>query len=382
MVRYFFALQGTKKYSRDKKEPLSNYLKEVRGLHLDTKTLDLEKMIEIQKKIVPEVAEMLLERYNILRFIHYNQPIGRRSLSNVMGLGERIIRSEVNFLKEQDFIEIRAEGMNTTQNGENTLEMLRSIIHSFKGLSNLEEEVLKKLGIRKVMIIPGLEKTNHVVLKEIGRVAGNYLKSIIKPDMVIGVTGGDTMAMLAEEMIDEPSKNLNITVVPGRGGMGREVEKQANTIAAKIAKKLKVSYKLLHMPDNISKDLLMSLSEDPSIKEVMDYLQRIDIFIFGIGRADTLARRRELDEKVIDLLKKKGAVAEAFGYYFDKQGSIVYEVNTVGVRLEHYKRLRNVVGAAAGEDKAEAIIAFSRLNKNLVLTIDEGLAKEIIKYEY
>ena len=351
-------------------------------MHLDTKTLDLEKMIEIQKKIVPEVAEMLLERYNILRFIHYNQPIGRRSLSNVMGLGERIIRSEVNFLKEQDFIEIRAEGMNTTQNGENTLEMLRSIIHSFKGLSNLEEEVLKKLGIRKVMIIPGLEKTNHVVLKEIGRVAGNYLKSIIKPDMVIGVTGGDTMAMLAEEMIDEPSKNLNITVVPGRGGMGREVEKQANTIAAKIAKKLKVSYKLLHMPDNISKDLLMSLSEDPSIKEVMDYLQRIDIFIFGIGRADTLARRRELDEKVIDLLKKKGAVAEAFGYYFDKQGSIVYEVNTVGVRLEHYKRLRNVVGAAAGEDKAEAIIAFSRLNKNLVLTIDEGLAKEIIKYEY
>lgn len=349
---------------------------------LDIKTLDLEQMIEIQKKIVPEVVEKLLERYNILRFIHYNQPIGRRNLSNVMELGERIIRSEINFLKQQDFITIGAEGMNTTQNGEDILQVLRGIIHSFKGLSNLEEEVLKKLRIKRVMIIPGLEKTNQVILKEIGRVAGNYFKSIIKPNMIIGLTGGDTMAMLAEEMAEDPIKSVNITVVPARGGMGREVEKQANTIAAKVANKLKVSYKLLYMPDNISKDIFMSLSEDPSIKEVMEYLQKIDMLVFGIGRADKLARRRELDEKIIGLLKETGAVAEAFGYYFDKQGNIVYEVDTIGVRLAHYKRLKNLVGVAVGEDKAEAIIAISKLNNNLVLIIDEGLAKEIIKYEH
>ena len=349
---------------------------------LNTEMIELKKIIDVQKKIVPELTEKLVERYNMLRIIHYNQPIGRRNLSNILGIGERIIRAEVNLLKEQGFIEIKAEGMNTTENGEYTLEELRSIIHCFKGLSNLEEAVSKKIKIKKVMIVPSLNKADDVVLREIGRVTANYIKSILKQDMVVGITGGQTMAMIAEEMTEEQTtKNMNITVVPGRGGMGREVEKQANTVAASVAKKLKGSYKLLHMPDNISRDILASLSEDPAIKEAMNYIQRTDVLVFGIGRADKMAKRRELNDSTIEALLSKGAVAEAFGYYFNSQGNIVHEVNTVGVSLEHYKRLKNIVAAAEGEEKAEAIIAISKLNQNLVLTIDEELAKEIIKLE-
>ena len=345
-----------------------------------SKEIDLHKIIELQKRIVPELTEKLVERYNMLRLIHYNQPIGRRNLSHVMGMGERIIRTEVNLLKEQGFIEVKAEGMNTTATGENTLEALRTIIHSFKDLSNLEEEVSKKLNIKRVMIVPSLDKAEEVVLREIGRVTACYVKSIIKPSMVVGITGGQTMAMVAQEMPEEQAmKHMNITVVPGRGGMGLEVEKQANTIAATMAKKLKASYKLLHMPDNISKDILMSLSEDPSIKEVMNYIRSTDILVFGIGRADKMARRRDLGDSTIKELLKKEAVAEAFGYYFNYQGNIVHEINTVGVSLEHYRQLKNIVAAANGKEKAEAIIVISKINNNLVLIIDEELAKEIIK---
>ena len=253
---------------------------------LNINSTDLIKMIELQKRIVPELTEKLVARYSMLRFIYYNQPIGRRNLSQVMGLGERIIRSEVNLLKEQGLIEIKAEGMNTTENGKYTIESLRNIIHSLKGLSSIEEEVGKKLGIKKVIIVPSLDQGNDVLLKEIGRITSNYIRTILKQNMVVAFTGGKTMAMVAEEMTEEHVKNLNITVVPGRGGMGREVEKQANTIAAKVAAKLKGSYKLLHMPDNISKDVLASLSEDPGIKEVMEYIQKADLLVFGIGRAD------------------------------------------------------------------------------------------------
>ena len=348
---------------------------------LNINSTDLIKMIELQKRIVPELTEKLVARYSMLRFIYYNQPIGRRNLSQVMGLGERIIRSEVNLLKEQGLIEIKAEGMNTTENGKYTIESLRNIIHSLKGLSSIEEEVGKKLGIKKVIIVPSLDQGNDVLLKEIGRITSSYIRTILKHNMVVAFTGGTTMAMVAEEMTEEHVKNLNITVVPGRGGMGREVEKQANTIAAKVAAKLKGSYKLLHMPDNISKDVLASLSEDPGIKEVMEYIQKTDLLVFGIGRADKMATRRELDDLTMKTLGDKGAVAEAFGYYFNKQGNIVHEVNTVGVSLNHYKEMKNIIGAAAGEEKAEAVLAISKLNSNLVLAIDESLAKEIMKYE-
>ncbi|QEK11856.1 sugar-binding transcriptional regulator [Crassaminicella thermophila] len=340
---------------------------------------EIDRLIEIQKKIVPEIIETLVSRYNMLRLIHYHEPIGRRNLASILGIGERIVRREVNVLKEQGFIDIKAEGMNITKFGYTSLGMLRSFIHRFKGLYNIEEEVAKKLGIKKVLVVPGFYDEDKFVLREIGRAVSIYLKSILKNDTVLGITGGQTMAMVAEEMIDEELKLANITVVPARGGLGKDVENQANTIAAKVAKKLRTSYKLLHMPDNISKELFRSLSEDPNIKEVVDYIQKIGILVFGIGRADKMAKRRRLNEEKIEVLRQQGAVAEAFGYYFNKDGEIVQEINTVGVSLNHYKQLKHVIGAAAGIEKAEAIISISKLNKNLTLAIDEGLAKEILK---
>lgn len=343
------------------------------------KNNEIDRLIEIQKKIVPEFIETLIKRYNMLRLIDYHQPIGRRNLANVMEIGEKIVRREVNILKEQGFINIKAEGMNITEFGYTSLEILRSFIHRFKGLYSIEKEVEHKLQIKKVLIVPGFYDEDEFVLREIGRASATYLKTILKDHTVIGITGGKTMASVADEMTDEELKLENIMAIPARGGLGKNVENQANTIAAKVAKKLHANYKLLHMPDNISKKMFENLSEDPNIKEVVDYIQKIGILVFGIGRADKMAIRRGSNEEMINFLKKEGAVAEAFGYYFNKDGEIIQEVNTVGVSLNDYKKLENAIGVAAGTEKAEAIFAISRLNKNLTLIIDEGLAIEILK---
>ncbi|MEW9122449.1 MAG: sugar-binding domain-containing protein [Thermotaleaceae bacterium] len=341
--------------------------------------IDLDKLLELQKKIVPEMIETLIERYNILRLIYFNQPIGRRNLSAALGMGERVIRGEVNFLKEQGFIEIKAEGMNTTELGENTLEVLKGFIHRFKGLTRIEKHIQKRLQIKKAIVVSGNVNEDPMVLREIGKAASAYLKTLLHANTVIGVTGGQTMALIADEMSDDPIPKSNMTIIPARGGLGKDVEKQANTIAANLAKKLGASYKLLYMPDHISKDVLTSLYEDPHIKEAMDYIQKIDILLFGIGRADRMAHRRGLSKEKIGELLENGAVAEAFGYYFNKNGEIIEEINTAGVSLERYKELKDVIGAATGVEKTEAVIAISKLNPNLVLVIDEGLAKEILK---
>ena len=341
--------------------------------------LDLEKLFDLQKKIIPELIETLIERYNILRLIYFHQPIGRRNLSMALGMGERVIRGEVNFLKEQGFIEIKAEGMNTTELGENTLETLKHFIHKFKGLTSIENQIEKRLNIKKAIIVPGNANEDPMVLREIGKFTSAYLKSLLRPNTVIGVTGGRTMATIAEEMAEESTKRMNVTVIPARGGLGKDVEKQANTIAASLAKKLGGSYKLLHMPDHISKDIFTSLYEDPHIRDTMDYIQKIEVLLFGIGRADKMASRRGLSQDKIEGLIQHSAVAEAFGYYFNKNGEIVEEISTIGVSLNHYKELKHIIGAATGVEKAEAVMAISKLNTNMVLVIDEGLAIEILK---
>ncbi|KXG78875.1 sugar-binding transcriptional regulator [Thermotalea metallivorans] len=340
---------------------------------------DIDTVIALQKKIIPDLHEIFMKRYDILRLIHYYQPVGRRQLSSILGIGERVIRGEVALMKNQGLIEIRAEGMNTTAIGENTLEGLSVFIHRFKGLRDLEEEVGERLQIKKVIVVPEMIQDGEIALKEIGKAAANYLKSTVQSKMIIGITGGSTMAAVAEEMGKEQGKFQDVIVVPARGGLGKDVDKQANTIAAKIAGKLGGTYKLLYMPDNIDKNVFSTLSEDPVIKDVMEYIEKIQVLIFGIGRADKMAIRRGLSPAELQDLAQKGAVSEAFGYYFNRNGEIIREVNTIGVSLKKFKELKLVIGAAAGAEKAEAVVAISRLNANLVLVIDESLAREILK---
>ena len=64
----------------------------------------MQEILDLLRKIVPELVEVLEKRYNVLRTIFYNQPIGRRMLASELNLGERVVRNEIDLLKTQNLI--------------------------------------------------------------------------------------------------------------------------------------------------------------------------------------------------------------------------------------------------------------------------------------
>ena len=186
------------------------------------------------------------------------------------------------------------------------------------------------------------------------------------------------MAHVAEEMPVGKVAN-DVLIIPARGGLGREVETQSNSIAAKLAKKLDANYRLLHVPDNVDKVTLDAILNVPDVMEIMKLIDDMDVLVFGIGRADVMAKRRQLSKEKIDDIINEGAVAEAFGHYFDIEGKEVWESLTVGISLDTFQKIDNVIGVAGGEEKAEAIMAIASLRKNMTIITDEGAAKKIIK---
>ena len=124
----------------------AGHLRSKWDLECPKELLDLLEILKLQKIIVPEMVELLVKRYNIIRTIYYNQPIGRRALANNLNLGERIVRTEIGFLKSQNLIQINTPGMSVTQEGEFMLESLKGFIHEIKGLSNLEKQLCDKIG--------------------------------------------------------------------------------------------------------------------------------------------------------------------------------------------------------------------------------------------
>ena len=337
----------------------------------------MQNILKLQQKVVPELIELLQKRYDILRVIYYNGPIGRRILANDMNISERIVRNEINFLKSQNLIEVNASGMFITSDGEEIINKLKGFIHEIKGLSKTEKFIEKHLKLQQVIVVPGDVDLDKSVLKELGKAAAVYAMDVIKDNSIIALTGGSTVKQVVEGFPKNKKYN-NILVLPARGGMARNVEIQANTLVANLADKIGGSYELLHAPDNLSNAALATILNEKEIKNIIEKIRRAEVLIYGIGIATDMARKRGLSEENIMKLEELGAVGEAFGHYYNEFGQIVHSTPTIGVKNEDVKYIKTLIAVAAGKNKARAIIATEINRSSTVLIVDEAAAKQII----
>ncbi len=339
----------------------------------------MKRLFKIQEKIVPELVVTAQERYNILRGIYYNQPVGRRALARILELSERKIRNDLDFFEKMSMIDVTPVGTRITKNGEEFLLELDDYIKELRNLRKLEEDLKELLGLKKVYLINGSLAGNDANI-ELSRQAAAILKNEIKAGDILAVTGGNTLASVADKMSYTEGIS-DITVVPGRGGLGEDVELQANTVAARIAKKLGGHYHLLHIPDNIGAESFNRIISEPSILNTMQILKNANILIHGVGDAEDMARRRGMTDQQINKILEVGAVSEAFGFYFNSEGEIVYSTTSVGLTLADLKNIDKVIVVAGGTEKAKAIMAAVSPEYQDILITDEITARRIIKFK-
>ncbi len=313
-----------------------------------------------------------------MHLIRAAQPVGRRTLAQMSGLTERVLRSETDFLKDQGLIHISKIGMSLSQEGSEVLLEMEEVTRELFGLQELEQALETKLGLNRVVVVMGDTDESPWVKADLGRAAADQLRQLVQQNWVISVAGGTTVAAVSEALTSSTVLK-SLLFVPARGGLGEEVELQANTISSKMAKQTDGRYRLLHVPDELSVTSYQSLLSDPQIKEVVRLIRSSRMIIHGIGEAKTMAKRRKSPQEVIDLLTDRHAVAEAFGYYFNAQGDIVHKIRTIGLRLEDVRQADHILAVAGGKNKASAIRAFLKQGVHDVLVTDEGAAREILK---
>ncbi|MFP4974936.1 sugar-binding transcriptional regulator [Paenibacillus sp. CN-4] len=340
----------------------------------------MRNLLEIQKQLLPDLMETLKRRYTILHQIMLSDIIGRRTLAASLDMTERVLRAETDLLKSQGLIEIENVGMRISDAGRRLLDMLEPVAKSLFGLDDLEEKIRVTYGLQKVIIVPGDCESSPFAKRELGRAGARALLSVLRSDDTVAVTGGTTLAEMADQLSAPLSVSYNNAwFVPARGGLGESVEIQANTIASTMAKRVGANYRLLHVPDLLGEDAYQSLAQDPNIQEVVQIIRSSRIIVHGIGDAIEMTRRRKLDAATVAEIQGEGALAESFGYYFDEQGQVVHTMLTMGLRLEDILRTEVVIGIAGGKRKAKAIHAMLRFGQENILVTDEAAAVEIGK---
>lgn len=339
----------------------------------------MRNILHIQKKLVPDLLQVMEKRYKILHRIFVSGTMGRRSLAACLDLTERTLRAELDLLREQGLLEAGASGVTLSEAGKRLLEEMEPLVKELFGLSELEEAVRSKFGLRKVVIVAGDSDVSDEVKQEIGRAGSRVLSQSMAPGDIVAVMGGTTMARMAAHFkVSAPLADN--WFVPARGGLGESVDYQANTIASELAKRTGARYRMLHVPDHLSEEAYQSIMQEPNVREVVDMIRSARIVVHGIGDATTMARRRKLDQGTIDDLIRDGALAEAFGYYFDREGRVVHRMVTAGLRLEDIEAADTVIGLAGGRSKGEAIASVMRFGHDDVLVTDEAAAEEALRH--
>ncbi len=339
----------------------------------------MDSIINLQKKIVPELTDLLVQRYQILRQVSHESPIGRRALAARLGLSERVLRAQVDFLKKSGLLDFSSSGMSVTDEGADILKELADYVRKLQDISFLENALSNTLKIGRVVILPGDSDQEDIVKREIGRTAAHILSKLLSDGSrhIVAVSGGTTMAAMAANIT---GSQPNTMVVPARGGLGDNVELQANTIATVLAQRLGAGYRQLYVPDCVSEDILNSiLKEDVGVRAVVDIIKKADILVHGVGRAAVMARHRRLNADLIAKLESAGAVGEAFGQYCALDGRQVYMTNNAGLMLQDLQHIGTIIGIAGGKSKAAAILSVIRASRQDILVTDEAAAHEILR---
>lgn len=337
----------------------------------------MRSVLDIQKQLLPDLMDTMRKRYTILHHIMLSKVVGRRTLASSLDMTERVLRSEVDFLKAQGLLDVESYGMRISESGRSLLEAIEPMVRELFGLSELEDRLKERFGMEQAVVVPGDSDTSPYAKIELGRAGAAAVRKMAVREGVIAVTGGSTMAEVAAHMGPSPQLKASL-FVPARGGLGESLDFQANAIASTMAKKTGGQYRLMHVPDHLGEEAYLSLIQEPHIQEIVQVIHQARMLVHGIGEASVMARRRKIDSATIESLKREGALAEAFGYYFDASGKVVHRMPTVGLKLEDIQKTEAVIAVAGGRSKAPSIAAVMKFGCHVLVT-DEAAAISILE---
>ncbi|WP_276805059.1 sugar-binding transcriptional regulator [Lactobacillus hominis] len=341
----------------------------------------MDSDLTLLQSLVPDMLKIVRQRFLVLEQISMLAPVGRRTVAQKLGLSERNIRTETDYLKQLGLIEVKSYGMILTDKGERTLKEAAPLIDRLYNASQIERKLAKKLGIERVIVVPGDSDRQSRVFDLMSEELNSALDLLLPLGKnIITVLGGKTTAQVAAHLSPKLSRYRDLLFVPGRGALGESVEFQSNTVAQVMASRTGGKHQGLYLPENVSAEALNLLIQDSDIANAISNIYNSDVAIHGIGLAEEMAKRRNLDAITKSRLREKGAVAECFGYFFDQQGRLVERIPRIGLQLEDLDKIPHVFAIASGASKAKAIRAYMHhAPKQTWLITDEGASNMVLK---
>lgn len=341
--------------------------------------LDNYRIIQM---LVPELPELLQQRYSFLQALDREEPIGRQALAQQLQLTERAVRNLIQILRDQDLIQVSARGVLLTRQGEQLLSALKPIItgERFRQFTRQEQELCKHFNLKYCIIVPGDSERDSAVFERMSQAVQSIMnESLSHAKNVIAVTSGTTLAQIAAYFTPELSHDRELVFVPTRGGFNGQLAIQSNTVGATMAERTESQYVPFFVPEDLDDQTSQLIQQQPSISKAITLSKQADCLLLSVGSAEIMAERRDITADQRVAVRQTRAVGEAFGSFFNEAGEIVLRYPRIGLRIEDINHIPLVITIVGGADKVQATQAFYELTHNQGwLVCDEAFANQVL----
>ena len=282
--------------------------------------------------------------------LYYEDDMRQQEVSDYLGISRATVSRMLQKGKESGIV--RVEVINPVQFSYN----------------KLEKALECKYGLKEVIVVESsaLDTKTESVSRMYER-AALYLSQFFKDGDWIGVTMGHTLHNIVKTN-RAFEKDKKLMFVPIVGGIGQstidKVDVQSNRIAQEFSRKFGGTYTQFLSPAVFSEQKAMEyFLKEKSISYIFDDFQKLDTLIMGIGipqRVEsTLVRAGYITGENLEKFARDGMAGDIALHFFDEDGATekfrAFNDRVAGMPLEMMKKVRNRIGIAGGENRAEAI---------------------------
>lgn len=299
--------------------------------------------------------------YTKIAYWYYVLGLTQDEIAKRLNFTRQKVNQMINSLKDQDIVHITVQGFE-----QDHIE-----------LETLFEE---RFGLRECLIVSDYGEPDTAVYK-VANVAAQYLEETLKNGDTIGVSWGNTLAKIAQQMEFSHRTDCRVVSLLGALNMSKKIDK-ADEIARNFANKLDCPSVMLYAPLIVDHpETKKWLLQETQIRQSFDFMKQCNVAVLGIGTltAETSVYGREvLAKEELPQLQSRGFVGDICTNLVRLDGS--WDSNPLQDRLlaadmDCLKGIDNVVAVAAGAEKAEAIQGVLRSGCVNTLIIDETTAK-------
>ena len=268
---------------------------------------------------------------------------------------------------------------------QNGVVEFRIVDHRERQLA-LERELEDKFGIGEVKVVPvaptaGPERR----LDQVVAFAAHYLNSIARPNMILALAWGNTIARLSRALIPKPLAGAQVVQLNGSGNSGSGITYAAGIVTA-FAENYGATPHLLPVPAYFDNPKTRdAMFEERTIRRARDLASRADVALYSIGvpGADSyIYKAGYIEKRELDDLLAQGVVGDIGTVFFRVDGTYDdLEINkrSSGPDLKTLAGHTHAVCVVEGTHKRPGILGALAGRFMNTLIIDEPTAVSLLR---